>query len=49
MVNVPEAHGIVYRGHRIFIRLAELGDADLFAGWAGDFFLPAIAPVLLDI
>ena len=49
MVKFQEAPGIVYRGQRVFIRLIELGDADLFAGWAGNFFLPAIAPVLLGI
>ena len=48
MANRLEAPGIVYRGHRIFVRLIEIGDAELLAGWASGFFLPVIAPVFLD-
>ena len=43
--NRLESPGIVYRGHRIFVRLMEIGDAELLAGWASSFFLPVIAPV----
>lgn len=39
-----EAPGVFYRGYRVFIRMAEIGDADLFASWSADFFLLVIDP-----
>jgi hypothetical protein len=39
-----EGSGIVYQSRRIFLRLVDPGDAELFAGWSRDFFLRAIDP-----